>query len=186
MTLQAPKRIRRPRCTLTGVPVQRGDAVMLVGHDATHPVMERVRYLRKQQTRLEPTGDVLSAPVTLHRHTTEGVGLEYAVMMAKYLSAALDALSLAERLALIAWWDSEYGVRRVWRGLCERYSEADANEIIAAVVAVHREQADPDEIGPRLGHDGQWIRDRVRYCQWYANRRGHVNAQPDERRDERG
>ena len=65
--LQAPK--RRLRCALTGVPVQPGDAVMIVGLDAAHPVVERVRYLRTRQTRVEPTGDVISAPVTPHRHT---------------------------------------------------------------------------------------------------------------------
>lgn len=168
--LQAPK--RRPRCALTGVPVAAGDVVMTLD-SPTH--RQRPRYL-------EPgNGDPLSAPQTLHRSVQDGaVGLAYAVMMARYLEIGLaeqrTALSLAERIALIAWWDTEYGVTRVWRGLCERYSEPDANEIIAAVVAVHREQADPDEIGPRLGHDGQWIRDRVRYCQWYANRRGHVTV----------
>ena len=171
--LQAPK--RRPRCVLTGVPVGPHDAVAIL----------RTSYHRQKPRYLEPgNGDPLAAPQTLHRSVQDGaVGLAYAVMMARYLELAVSErraeLSAAERLALIAWWDTEYGVKRVWRGLCERYCEPDANEIIAAVVAVHREQADPDEIGPRLGHDGQWIRDRVRYCQWYANRRGHVSEQQE-------
>lgn len=128
---------------------------------------------------LQATGDLLSPPITLHRNQMDGrVGLAYAVMMAKYLDIGLrdqrDALSLAERTALVAWWDNEYGVTRVRRGLCERLSEGDADATIAAVVACHREQADPDEIGPRFGHDGAWIRERVDWTFRLANRRGRI------------
>ena len=168
--LQAPK--RRPRCVLTGVPVGPHDAVAIL----------RTSYHRQKPRYLEPgNGDPLAAPQTLHRSVQDGaVGLAYAVMMARYLELAVaeqqTALSLRERLELIAWWESEYGVKRVRRGLCERVADADADAILTAVVATHREQADPDEIGPRYGHDGNWIREQVRWTFRLANRRGHVTA----------
>ena len=166
--LQAPK--RRPRCVLTGVPVGPRDVVVVLD-TPTH--RQKPRYL-------EPgNGDPLSAPQTLHRSVQDGaVGLAYAVMMARYLELAVAEqraeLSAAERLALIAWWDTEYGVTRVRRGLCERLSDADADTLITAVVACHREQADPDELGPRYGHDGAWIRAGVKWTFRLANRRVHV------------
>lgn len=180
MTLVAPRRLpgtsrsarRAERCTLTGAPVGPGDAVMTLD-SPTH--RQKPRYL-------EPgNGDPLAAPQTLHRHAMDGrVGLAYAVMMARYLEMGMSeqkaALSLQERLELVAWWDSEYGVKRVRRGLVERLSDEDADAIITAVVACHKEQADPDEIGPRYGHDGAWIRRRVDWCMRLANRRGSVEV----------
>src|SRR5690242_18252465 len=152
--LQAPK--RRPRCILTGAPVGPHDAVAIL----------RIPSHRRKPGYLEAgNGEPLAAPQTLHRSVQDGaVGLAYAVMMARYLELAVaeqrTALSLRERLELIAWWDYDadggYGIRRVRRGLLERVDEAEADAIITAVVATHREQADPDEIGPRYGHDGAW------------------------------
>lgn len=167
MTLQAPK--RRARCRLTGTPIAPG-AALYAQSEPQH---------RGKRPYLQAEGEMVSAPQTLHRRAQEGaVGLAYAVMMARYLELAVaeqkSALSLAERLALIAWWDSAYGVRRVRRGLCERLSEADADQVLLAVIACHREQADPDEIGPRYGHDGDWMRDRIDYCMRLANRRSRV------------
>lgn len=176
--LQAPK--RRPRCALTGVPVGPRDVVMTLD-SPTH--RQKPRYL-------EPgNGDPLSAPQTLHRSVQDGaVGLAYAVMMARYLEIGLaeqrTSLSLAERIALIAWWDSEYGVRRVRRQMLvllrekmnDVDAEAKADHIITVVVACHREQADPDEIGARYGHDGDWIRHSVDWCMRLANRRGSIEA----------
>ena len=192
--LQAPK--RRLRCALTGVPVQPGDAVMIVGLDAAHPVVERVRYLRTRQTRVEPTGDVISAPVTLHRHTTEGVGLEYAVMMAKYLSAALDAKQQREHLAMLAWWNDEYGVRRVYNGLYghleQRYASEraaeEAQHILLVVVTCHREQASPAVMAERFGETPEWVYRKVDWCMKLAH---HHRAtchceQCQQRRQQRG
>ena len=174
--LQAPK--RRPRCVLTGVPVGPRDVVMTLD-SPTH--RQKPRYL-------EPgNGDPLSAPQTLHRSVQDGaVGLAYAVMMARYLELAVAeqraSLSLQERLELVAWWDSEYGVKRVRRGLVERLSDADADAIITAVIACHKERGDPDEVAARYGHDGQWMCQAVDWTFRLANRRGH--AQVDQVDDE--
>ena len=155
--LQAPK--RRPRCALTGAPLVYDSEKRTVS--GTPLKMTKPRYL-------EPTGDAISAPVTLHRHETEGVGLAYAVMMARYLSQAHSEGERREQLALLAWWHSSYGQRRVLSGLLMRLPESAARHTLEVVMTCHREQADPADIAERFGHSEQWVRAKVDWCMHLA------------------
>lgn len=161
MTLVAPKRI--PRDCLTGQPLRAGLPTFVI-HVPVH--RQRARYL-------EPSGDVVSAPISLHRRETEGVGLTYAVLMAQYLHLSVaeqqSAQARAEHLAMIAWWRNEYGIRRVLAGLSERLPMDAAKHVLEVVLTCHQEEADPAAIAERFGHSERWVLDRVRLCMRLAH-----------------
>lgn len=161
MTLVAPKRIQRD--CLTGVPLRAGLPTYVV-HVPTQ---------RKKPRYLEAEGDTLSAPLKLHRSETDAGGLGglmYHAMMAEYLHLALNDQQKRERLAMLAWWRSAYGTyKRVLPGLVERFGDDEAQHVLAVVIACHREQADPADIGAQFGHSEQWVIDRVRLCMRLAH-----------------
>lgn len=164
--LQAPKRI--PRCALTGVPIAPGDLVYVYG----------VGQVKRRKPRyLESAADagVVAAPLTLHRHVTEGVGLEYSVFMAAYLNALLDELRREKReanelelLSALAWWDVErngqYGKNRVYAGLQRLMPKATALDVLEIVMTCHQEQAEPSAIAVRYGKSAAWVYDKLDLC----------------------
>lgn len=159
MTLVAPRKIRR--CALTGAPLT-SDSLKLV---VAEPPL-----VRRRPGYLETVADAgaIAAPLTLHRHETEGVGLAYAVMMARYLSHAHSEQERREQMALLAWWQSSYGQRRVFSGLLLRLPESAAKHTLEVVMTCHREQADPADIAERFGHSEQWVRAKVDWCMHLA------------------
>jgi hypothetical protein len=170
--LQAPKRIRR--CALTGAPLV-SDSLKLAVAEA--PMK------RRKPGYLETVADAgaIAAPLTLHRHETEGVGLAYAVMMSQYLRYAVDTQTHAERLALIAWWQSDYGINRVRMGLLKRLPEASVKHALEVVLTCHREQADPADIAERFQHSEHWVRAKIDWCmhiaQFHRERCGCLTCQ---------
>ena len=183
MTLISPKRKTALNSdALTGEWLVPGSPRFVVHpQDTDKRVVERVHYYRARQTRTEPTGDVVSAPIALHRHETDAGGLGglvYTVMMLQYLRYASDAQTRAEQLALIAWWRSDYGRQRVLRGVYDRMAQRfpreqaakEAERVLEVVLACHEEAADPAVIAERYGRSEAWVRGNVDWCMRIAVR----------------
>ncbi len=163
--LQTPKRIpSHLRCALTGVPIRRGDVVLVIGAGTTKRTTPRY---------LEPVGDIVSAPQTLHKSAwrggTEGVGLAYSVLMAQYLALVGSEIAAEDRRDVLAWWRSDYGIRRVREGLLEKLPDYAANHVLEVVLTCHREEADPADIAARFQHSEQWVLGKIDWCMRLAH-----------------
>ena len=177
MTPEAPKRPhRRTRPLPVAVPTGRRKTVLnsdsLTGQflEAGRPtyVVATPDSVKKTPPRyLEATGGELHPPTALHRNVTDegGLGgLVYTVMMLQYLRYATDAQSRAEQLELISWWRSDYGRRRVMRGLERKIGAERARHTLEVVLACHQEQADPADIAERFSHSVSWVCGRIDWC----------------------
>lgn len=180
MTLVAPKRRKTAlnSDSLTGQFLEAGRPTYI---EATPDSVKRTppRYL-------EAKGGELHPPTALHRNVTDAGGLGgliYTAMMLQYLRYATDAQTRTEQLELISWWQSEYGVRRVYNGLYVRMAQRfphdqdgqeraakEAQNILEAVLTCHREQADPADVAERFHRTEQWLRGNIDWCMRIAVR----------------
>lgn len=169
MTLQAPRRkTSKNSDALTGEWLVPGSPRFVVNtSDTEKQRVERVHYYRARTSRIEPTGDVVTAPVALHRHETDAGGLGglvYTVMMLQYLRYASEAQTRAEQFELIAWWQTPYGRERVRRGLERKLPAESARQVLEIVLTCHQEQADPALIAERFHHSEGWVRGKIDWC----------------------
>jgi hypothetical protein len=129
------------------------------------PILPRGPY--RQET------DLLVAPITLHRSLfrggTQGVGLSYSSMMARFLSAGEQARRDAEYIQARMWRPTEYEVRRVQRRLLEQHQRETALVILYAVMDMHREEADPAEIARRYSRSIYWVTQKFGDCNRLAS-----------------
>jgi len=141
-------------CTLTGIEIRRGD-VVAVQHTPGH---------RRKPGYLEAQGNLIAAPQTLHRNVQEGaVGLEY----------ALPFLLFLEQDDPAAWWESDYGVERVQRGLIsEGDTLGEARRAIDAVTCYQRIRGDIGRVALLYERDFNWLYDKLNQTWRLACRRG--------------
>lgn len=159
------------RCAIMGNLIEPTSYIMRI-REPLHRAS--VRYLQEQ--------DYLAPPQTLHVHPfhngAEGVGMQYTHMMLSYLDAALIERESDERIAVHAWWTSEYGIERVRRGLRSRMSAHNAEHVLEVILTLHQEEADPAEIAERYDHTVQWVMWRFKSCMDIAlKRRAYVTRQ---------
>lgn len=183
MTLEAPKRPHR-RTRPLPVAVQTGKRKTVLNSDSlTGQYLEagRPTYIvatpdtvkRRKPRYLEADGDLVHAPLVIHRHAVEGRlgGLEYSAVMSAYFAGAEDELRrekrAIDRAALedaMKWWTTPYGRDRVRRGLLRKYDDATARNAFEMVLTYHREQADLAVIAVRFKTTAKTVEKLVDDC----------------------
>lgn len=128
---------------------------------------------RRKPRYLEAEGDLVHAPLAMHRHTIEGRlgGLEYSAVMSAYFAGAEDELRREkreiDRAALedaMKWWTTPYGRGRVLRGLERKIGYEAAHTAFKMVLAYHREQADLADIARRFQSTTNTVEKAVDDC----------------------
>lgn len=126
---------------------------------------------------LQSDGNLLPPPLTLHQHPyrggTEGVGLAYSALLARYLEAGLKAQRERMRAEDLMWWkDADgYGKRRVLRKLMQHHPPHAARHVLDVITTMHEEQASPMEIAERFDHSVEWVVSRFHWCNKLAQAR---------------
>lgn len=151
------------RCAVTGAPIEPSAYIMRIREP-----LKRLppRYLEEQS--------YIGPPATLHVHPfhggTERVGLAFSGLMMRYLTAVMRELDLRTWHELSDWWESEYGIERVRRGLGEMYTSEKAERIFTWVLQCAREETTPANIARKHHQTLNWIAKTVARCQWLADR----------------
>ena len=143
-------------CTLTGIEIRRGDVV----------AVEYVPAHRQKPGYLEAAGNLTAAPLTLHQHQQDGaVGLVYAPPFLRFLDYDDPA----------AWWESDYGVERVRRGLInEGDTPGEAQRAIDAVTLYQRSRCAIERAALVYDRDFDWLSDKLDQTWRLAHRRGRM------------
>jgi len=152
--------------SLTGTVIRRSAVGAVV-------VVEQTPAHRRAPGYREADGDLVAAPLVLHRHEVEGIlgGLEYSVFMASYLNAMTAEMRAEKRVAdrasmleALAWWNDDYGKDRVKRELVRMLGEEKAQAAFEVALTCHQEQAEPSDIARRFGKSAAWVYDKLDLC----------------------